>query len=1163
MLRFGWATWVRLAVLVMATIPAGCSGPTAGGGGGGAGGAGDGDDAGSAPPQSVGSAFRAALDASASGGDASGSLQAFHEAARALYAADPESAPDTLLEAAAQELQTPEDLEAYQDLEESLGDTVFWLESDNGVAKAQQLSAAGDTSPVVGIYVNGINTSFVEAEAHQMALDTLLRHGPSGSRIDRLTGVGLHYNTSFENEQRSFWGQRICPFFFTANPPLGATCALFVGIGTDAPEAMFEKVLEWFGNPTFAAERGGDIGTLAVRIAQHLNEGYGVLLIGHSQGNFKIVQALNLLWANYTSWAPDYSTAQETLLKSVGVAAIGCPADYRQAIERGIRVRKFNIRQSADASVLDALNDTILWAALQLWNLDEDIVSLFDDSQPAQEYLWGHHPQVVPGLSGNLLFPEIHDLRASYLRFYGPTIRADTAELVQQLGTEGHTGPLTVTAAASETLLTNPTEERVLLSATAVNAVGTAAYSWAVTMPDGTTRHVDDLQTIWVVFSTDAVPGAYVYAVTARDSNGTTATATVTVTVVNDPAAPTGCTVDADCPEGVCDSTSGECVECVSSDHCPDGQVCEGHQCYVSCTDIAPGNLPAQIDTAACLPSGGTYHVVSDVEVAWDQTLWIEPGVTIIFDGPYAIAGRLVAEGTTDSVITFTAAEPTPGFWSSVRLHPGSILSFCELTYAQNALELLDYLGIPADNWCKTIEPSTIIIADSKISNCSMFGVTRPYERNLASSTVRLERVSITGCGGNGVQLSGKAHTVCSLYTHYELAECTIAGNGGTGIQIVQYTYGGGHTWTIRDSRVLDNAGGGVALYTRNPWLDAYDLRLDLDVLMERTEIAGNGLQGVSVSVSESNWNGSYADVRIAQCSIHGNGSEALYVQNVGDGLRAYVDVDASECWWGQAPPRTEDLVIAPVRDGVKPKLVYEPWLTTPPDLSQAGVSAFWITVTTDTPEVNPGETVLLLASAAGGAFPYGLFEWTVTSYPETDTGAPFVLQVSGGNSGSAQLELLGSAPEGEYVIMATVRDAEGSRAIGFARITVTRTWVCGDGIVTPGEECDPPDGVTCDANCMAIALACTDSDAYALDLDVFVVGQTQYGDTLVDVCATSKILREYYCEGGVRKDREVSCPQGIDCVDGRCADPATVVCGNGYCQDPETPADCPQDCHD
>lgn len=50
--------------------------------------------------------------------------------------------------------------------------------------------------------------------------------------------------------------------------------------------------------------------------------------------------------------------------------------------------------------------------------------------------------------------------------------------------------------------------------------------------------------------------------------------------VTNEPL--TGCETDSDCvhpPDTYCEPISGDCVECTSSDHCPDGEVCEDFSC--------------------------------------------------------------------------------------------------------------------------------------------------------------------------------------------------------------------------------------------------------------------------------------------------------------------------------------------------------------------------------------------------------------------------------------------------------------------------------------------------------------------------------------------------------------------------------------------------------
>ncbi len=95
--------------------------------------------------------------------------------------------------------------------------------------------------------------------------------------------------------------------------------------------------------------------------------------------------------------------------------------------------------------------------------------------------------------------------------------------------------------------------------------------------------------------------------------------------------------------------------------------------------------------------------------------------------------------------------------------------------------------------------------------------------------------------------------------------------------------------------------------------------------------------------------------------------------------------------------------------------------------------------------------------------------------------------------------------------------------------------WICGDGVVQSGEECDPPDGVTCDANCQIIYI-CGD-------------GVTDPGEECDD--AGESATCDDDCTFAVCGDGTINTTAGEVCDDAgespTCDDDCTaVVCGDG-----------------
>ncbi len=423
--------------------PVGGGTPSSGGGGGADTGGGiDGDDAdgdedggddadggdsedGDADTTDPGAALRRVMDASQGAGDIEAAANGYEKAILDLYLADPEHASEQLREMIASQLTSPEDVEQFVDMQHALAGRTVWvsagLRGDAAKTRRDRMQA-DDVSRVVAVYVNGINATFDGADLDTLMLANLLTRGPD--LVEELTGVVLHYNLSSTDEERSFWDGVICPaaqFSFDLDQDM---CTDW-GWGVDFVEAMADKMVELIGNPNI----GIDHREIADRVTRHLQEGLGVLLIGHSQGNFKIDRALNLLWDNDGNWADDAQSAHDALRAHVAVVAVGCPATYEETIDRGIRVRKINIRHSQSLAGTD-WNLHIEWLRLPEVRITEDIVALLDETQPESEWL--------PNRWENLYMTEVHSLRDTYIRLYGVNIREAVREVAEAI-TEGDT----------------------------------------------------------------------------------------------------------------------------------------------------------------------------------------------------------------------------------------------------------------------------------------------------------------------------------------------------------------------------------------------------------------------------------------------------------------------------------------------------------------------------------------------------------------------------------------------------------------------------------------------------------------------------------------------------------------------------------------------------
>jgi N-acetylneuraminic acid mutarotase len=88
---------------------------------------------------------------------------------------------------------------------------------------------------------------------------------------------------------------------------------------------------------------------------------------------------------------------------------------------------------------------------------------------------------------------------------------------------------------------------------------------------------------------------------------------------------------------------------------------------------------------------GSPYYVNGEITIPNDSTLIVEPGVEVIFTGHYNffVKGRLLAIGTEQDSIMFTAADPDTG-WQGIRLfdivssNDSTIFEYCSFQYGKN-----------------------------------------------------------------------------------------------------------------------------------------------------------------------------------------------------------------------------------------------------------------------------------------------------------------------------------------------------------------------------------------------------------------------------------------------------------------------------------------------
>ena len=118
--------------------------------------------------------------------------------------------------------------------------------------------------------------------------------------------------------------------------------------------------------------------------------------------------------------------------------------------------------------------------------------------------------------------------------------------------------------------------------------------------------------------------------------------------------------------------------------------------------------------------------------------------------------------------------------------------------------------------------------------------------------------------------------------------------------------------------------------------------------------------------------------------------------------------------------------------------------------------------------------------------------------------------------TGGATVTFSDSAAPGTYVFSATLNDGADTEITRMINIVVSGgAPVCGNSVVEDGEDCDPPDGATCDENCHT--------------------------------------TQEPVCGNGVVEDGENCDPPDGSTCDENCHTIQEPVCGNGVIEDGET----------
>lgn len=155
----------------------------------------------------------------------------------------------------------------------------------------------------------------------------------------------------------------------------------------------------------------------------------------------------------------------------------------------------------------------------------------------------------------------------------------------------------------------------------------------------------------------------------------------------------------------------------------------------------------------------GNIPVIGNITLAAGDTLIVESGVSVFFQGNYSfiINGTLIADGTEEEPIIFRSNRVGAGQWLGIKFtsrnSSGSRMGFCQVLYANKGVE------------CES--SAAPLVHHSLISSTASYGI------DLDDSNARIEDCTITTTGNSGIRIAGNS---IPTILNCDISDCT--GNG-------------------------------------------------------------------------------------------------------------------------------------------------------------------------------------------------------------------------------------------------------------------------------------------------------------------------------------------------------------------------------------------------
>lgn len=202
--------------------------------------------------------------------------------------------------------------------------------------------------------------------------------------------------------------------------------------------------------------------------------------------------------------------------------------------------------------------------------------------------------------------------------------------------------------------------------------------------------------------------------------------------------------------------------------------------------------------------AGSPYIVTGDINVGNYQTLTIQAGVVVKFDGDYELScyGTMKANGTSLKKIKFTSNQNTPqkGDWKAISIggtgSVGSIFNYCTFEYGGSGGSLI------------------YVYANCTISNCTL----QKSKRSGIITSGTEGPITISSCLIDNNDEDGI--TDYSTEGDFTITNSTISNNGNWGVLL-------GTAAKLRSNLIINNNDGGVGVFSNAH--AAPDLGTDLD----------------------------------------------------------------------------------------------------------------------------------------------------------------------------------------------------------------------------------------------------------------------------------------------------------------------------------------------